>query len=112
MINYSEIDAILMPWAQSHGLHVYIGHRQNIVRSVTIYVWLGTRHESTGHIWIDPLNEMGLVGVHAAAGNFRWEEAVPLADLAPALDRASEKLMDHKRRAEAGRPQTSISPRI
>ena len=101
MTGYAEIDAILMPWAESRGLHVYTGHRQNVVRSVTIYVWIGARHESTGHVWIDPLNEMGLVGVHAAAGTFRFDDAVPLAELADALDAACEKLAAHKQRSEA-----------
>ena len=101
MTGYAEIDAILMPWAERRGLHVYTGHRQNVVRSVTIYVWMGTRHESTGHVWIDGLNELGLVGVHAAAGTFRVDDAVPLAELAGALDAACEKLAAQKQRSEA-----------
>src|SRR6266550_8322591 len=99
MARYAEIDAILMPWAERHGLHVYTGHRQNVVRSVTIYVWIGARHESTGHLWIDGLNEMGLVGVHAAAGNYRFDDAVPPAELAGVLDAACEKLAVHKQRS-------------
>jgi hypothetical protein len=101
MTGYAEIDAVLAPWAERRGLHVYTGHRQNVVRSVTIYVWIGSRHESTGHVWIDPINEMGLVGIHAAAGNFRFDDAVPLAALTGALDAACEKLAAHKRRSEA-----------
>ena len=100
MTGYAEIDAILMPLAERRGLHVYTGHRQNVVRSVTVYVWMGSRHESTGHVWIDRLNEMGLVGIHAAAGTFRVDDAVPLAELSRALDAACEKLAAHKQRSE------------
>jgi hypothetical protein len=92
MSDYGEIDSILKPWAERRGLHVYTGHRQNIVRSVTVYVWIGSRHESTGHIWIDPLNELGLVGIHAAANGFRFDEAVPLSDLTRVLDLACDQL--------------------
>jgi hypothetical protein len=101
MTGYAEIDAVLVPWAEKRGLHVYSGHRQNVVRSVTIYVWIGSRHESTGHVWIDPINEMGLVGIHAAAGNFRFDDAVTLAGLPAALDAACEDLAAHKQRSEA-----------
>jgi len=98
---YAEIDAILIPWAEARGLHVYTGHRQNVVRSLTVYVWMGARHESTGHIWIDPLNEMGLVGIHAAARGLRFDEAVTLDALESALDAACEKLAQQQQRAEA-----------
>ncbi len=101
MTGYAEIDSVLMPWAERRGLHVYTGHRQNVVRSVTVYVWMGSHHESTGHVWIDGLNELGLVGIHAAAGTFRFDDAVPLAELSGALDRACEKLDAHKQRSEA-----------
>ena len=99
MNDYSSIDPILTRWAEARGLHVYTGHRQNVVRSVTLYVWMGTRHESTGHIWLDPPNEMGLVGLHAAHRGFRFDEAVPLAGLAPALDAAAERLASENARA-------------
>ncbi len=69
MGGYKTIDPILLAWAEARGLHVYTGHKQNDVRSMTIYLWIGARHESTGHIWLDPPNELGLVGVHAAAGS-------------------------------------------
>ncbi|HEX3483462.1 MAG TPA: hypothetical protein VHT51_00285 [Micropepsaceae bacterium] len=92
MSDFSQIDAILMPWAEKRGLHVYTGHRQNVVRSVTIYVWIGTRHDSTGHIWLDRPNELGLVGLHAAHRGFRLDEAVPLSGLETALDAACARL--------------------
>jgi hypothetical protein len=101
MSGYAEIDSALMPWAEARGLHVYTGHRQNVVRSLTIYVWMGPRHESTGHVWIDAPNEMGLIGVHASAGAFRVDEAVALGSLASALDAACEKLAQHQQRATA-----------
>ena len=105
MSDYSAIDPILTTWAEKRGLHVYTGHRQNLVRSVTVYVWMGTRHESTGHIWIDPPNEMNLVGVHAASGRFRFDEAASLSDLTRTLDRACEELATAKQRAESPNPK-------
>src|SRR5260221_6778119 len=101
MTGYAEIDGVLMPWADRRGLHVYVASGRTVLRSVTIYVWMGSRHESTGHIWIDPINEMALVGVHAAAGNFRFDDAVPPAGLALALDAACEKLAAQQQRSEA-----------
>lgn len=101
MDDFQAIDPILMPWAEMRGLHVYTGHRQNVVRSVTVYIWIGTRHDSTGHIWLDPPNELGLVGVHAAQGAFRLDEAVPLSDLRTALDAACDRLAEHRARVEA-----------
>ena len=102
MSDYAAVDAVLFPWAEARGLHVYTGHRQNVVRSVTIYVWIGSRHESTGHVWLDPPNELGLVGLHAAHRDFRIDEAVPMNGLAAALDSVSDRLAEHKRLAEAG----------
>jgi hypothetical protein len=92
MSDYAKIDSVLMPWAQARGLHVYTGHSRNVVRSLTIYVWAGARHESTGHIWIDPPNELGLVGVHAAHAGYRFDDAVTPAQLAAALDAAEAQL--------------------
>jgi hypothetical protein len=100
MSDFRQIDPILMPWAEKRGLHVYTGHRQNVVRSITIYVWIGTRHDSTGHIWLDPPNELGLVGLHAAHRGFRLDEAVPLAGLEAALDAACDRLAENKRLVE------------
>jgi hypothetical protein len=44
---------------------------------------------------------MALIGIHAAAGNFRFDDAVPLAGLTSALDAACEKLASHKQRSES-----------
>jgi hypothetical protein len=107
---YTAIDPILRAWAEARGLHVYAGHTQNEVRSITVYLWMGDKHESTGHIWFDPPNELGLVGVHAAAGSFRFDDAVAPERLADALDAISERLTERKQRADAA--QTSISPRM
>jgi hypothetical protein len=101
MSDYGGIDPILTAWAERRGLHVYTGHRQNVVRSVTVYVWAGARHESTGHIWLDPPNELGLVGLHAANRGFRLDEAMPLADLGAGLDAACERLAAQSRLAAA-----------
>jgi hypothetical protein len=110
MGDYKTIDPILYTWAEARGLHVYTGHKQNDVRSMTVYLWIGARHESTGHIWLDPPNELGLVGVHAAAGSFRFDDAVSPDRLAAALDAVSDRLADYKERVDAA--QTSISPRM
>src|SRR5215470_2431078 len=101
MSNFDSVDPILFPWAEKRGLHVYTGHRQNVVRSVTIYVWVGSRHDSTGHIWLDPPNELGLVGLHAANRAFRFDEAVPLGQLEKALDAAAERLAEQNRLTQA-----------
>jgi hypothetical protein len=111
MSGYSPTDPILHAWAEARGLHVYSGHKQNDVRSITVYLWMGDRHESTGHIWIDPPNELGLVGVHAAQGSFRFDDAVRPEQLCAALDAASDRLTERKKRADA-MSQTSISPRM
>ena len=98
MSDFSAVDTVLMPWAETRGLYVYCGHRQNVVRSVTLYVWQGSRHDSLGHIWLDPANDLGLIGVHAAQGSLRFDEAVPAEKLAAALDLACDRLAEHKRR--------------
>lgn len=111
MGGYASIDPILFAWAEARGLHVYIGHKQNNVRSMTVYLWIGARHESTGHIWLDPENELGLVGVHAAAGSLRFDDGVPPEKLSSALDAVNDRLTEHMQRVDAV-AQTSISPRM
>jgi hypothetical protein len=101
MGGYKAIDPILLAWAEARGLHVYSGHKQNDVRSMTIYLWIGARHESSGHIWLDPPNELGLVGMHAAAGSFRFDDAVQPEKLSSALDALYERLAENKRRVDA-----------
>ena len=101
MSDFRGVDSVLLPWAEARGLHVYTGHRQNEVRSVTLYVWIGARHESLGHIWLDPPGELELVGLHAAQGTFRLDEAVGLDGLNLALDAAWDKLAAHRARVEA-----------
>ena len=101
MAGYEAIDPILFAWAEARGLHVYTGHKQNTVRSMTVYLWIGARHESTGHIWLDPPNELGLVGIHAAAGSFRFDDAVSPEKLASALDDLHDRLAENRRRVEA-----------
>jgi len=101
MGNFETVDPILLAWAEARGLHVYTGHKQNDVRSVTVYLWIGARHESTGHIWLDPKNELGLVGVHAAASAFRFDDAVPPEKLSLALDGLYDRLAENKKRMGA-----------
>jgi hypothetical protein len=100
MGGYKTIDPILFAWAEARGLHVYTGHKQNDVRSMTIYLWIGARHESTGHIWLDPPNELGLVGVHAAERAFRFDDAVAPERLSSALDDLYDRLVENRRRIE------------
>jgi hypothetical protein len=102
MGDFRDIDPVLMKWADARALHVYTGHKQNVVRSVTIYVWIGSRHESTGHIWLDPPNELGLVGLHAAHRSFQLDEAVPIRELEAGLDRMADELLQHRALTEAG----------
>jgi hypothetical protein len=111
MGTYSSLDPILSAWAEARGLHVYTGHKHNEVRSITVYLWIGDRHESTGHVLVDPLNELGLVGVHAAAGSLRFDDAAPPEKLPDMLDAATERLLERKRRTDAA-DQTSISARM
>src|SRR5262245_36889424 len=99
--SYASIDPLLFAWAEAPGLQVYTGHKQSTVRSVTVDLWIGARHESTGHIWLDPQNELGLVGVHAAAGSFRFDDAVSPEKLSSALDGLYDRLAENKRRIEA-----------
>jgi hypothetical protein len=67
MNDYSAIDPYLVALGpKPRGCTSTPATGKNVVRSVTIYVWMDTRHESTGHIWLDPPNDLGLVGVHAA----------------------------------------------
>ena len=35
-MRYSQIDPVLMPWAQTHGLHVYTECRDDEIRSIDI----------------------------------------------------------------------------
>ena len=100
MRGYKTVDPILCAWAEARGLHVYTGHKQNNVRSMTVYIWIGQRHESTGHIWLDPPNELGLVGIHAAQGAFRFDDAVKPEKLSAALDNLHDRLFENKRRVE------------
>ena len=101
MSSYETVDPIIQGWAEARGLHLYTGHKQNSVRSMTIYIWIGHRHESTGHIWLDPPSELGLVGIHAAQGAFRFDDAVKPEQLSAALDGLYDRLADNKRRVEA-----------
>ena len=101
MGDFKTIDPIIHAWAEPRGLHVYTGHKQNNVRSITAYIWIGQRHESTGHIWLDPPNELGLVGIHAAQGAFRFDDAVKPEKLSAALDNLFDRLFENKQRAEA-----------
>ena len=101
MGDFKTIDPIIQAWAETRGLHVYVGHKQNNVRSMTVYIWIGQRHESTGHIWLDPPNELGLVGIHGAAGSFRFDDAVQPEKLSVALDGLFDRLAENKKRVEA-----------
>jgi len=47
------------------------------------------------------LNELGLVGVHAAQESFRFDDAVQPQTLASALDGLYDRLAENKRRVDA-----------
>jgi hypothetical protein len=86
MSDYAAVDAVLMPWAKRHDLHVYARDRDKPLRSIIAYYWRGTRHESAGHIWLDGPDSSGLLTVHGAAPGWQLEKSAPVEDLESALE--------------------------
>ncbi len=85
-MDYAAVDAILMPWAARHELHVYARDRTGPLRSIIAYYWRGSRHESAGHIWLDGPDSEGRFTVHGAAPNWQTEKSAPVAELEGALE--------------------------
>ena len=86
MSDYAAVDAVLMPWAARHDLHVYAWDRNGPLRSLILYYWRGSRHESAGHMWIDGPDEQGRLTVHGAAPSCQHQKTVPIAEFEGALE--------------------------
>lgn len=88
MTDYAAIDAILVPWAAKHELHVYARDRGQgeHLRSIIAYYWRGPHHESAGHMWLDEPDRDGRITVHGAAPDWHKEITVPAADLESGLE--------------------------
>jgi hypothetical protein len=88
MTDYTAVDAVLMPWAAKHELHVYARDRSTTdhLRSIIAYYWRGTRHESAGHMWIDGPDRDGRYTVHGAAPDWHKEITAPVGELEQALE--------------------------
>ena len=92
MSRFSVIDPILTAWARQKGVHVLTHHRDTEVRGVMIY---GPSDEQ-GHLWLDSIDEPGMVRVDAAASDgFRANRLVPLSELANALTDVYDELAQH-----------------
>lgn len=86
MTDYKAIDSILMPWAVKHDLHVYARDREGPLRSIIIYYWRGTHHESAGHMWLEGPDKDGRIEVHGAAPDWHQIKAMPVAELEAGLE--------------------------
>ena len=60
-MNYAEIDKVLTPWSQRHGLHVSTKHRDEEVRSIDVVDDTGSRYQ----IWLADALEAAKVKVSA-----------------------------------------------
>ncbi len=85
MTDYADVDAILKPWAEKHELHVYVRDRPPPLRSLIVYYWLGTHHESAGHMWLDKESD-GRATLHGAAPDWHQQKTVTLGELEAALE--------------------------
>jgi len=86
MSDFRSVDAVLMPWAQRHELHVYARDRDPPLRSIIAYYWRGSRHESAGHMWLDGPDASGRFTVHGAAPGWHIDKAAPVDDLESTLE--------------------------
>jgi len=85
MTDFATIDPILMPWAEKHELHVYRRDRSPPLRSIIVYYWLGSHHESAGHMWLEQ-EEDGRISVHGAAPDWHEQKTVSFLELESALE--------------------------
>lgn len=85
MTDFAAVDSILMPWAEKHELHVYRRDRSPPLRSLIVYYWQGTHHESAGHMWLE-VEADGQISVHGAAPDWHEQKTVPLDELESALE--------------------------
>lgn len=92
MKDYSAIDAVLMPWAKTHELHVYARDRDEPLRSIIVYYWKGPHHESAGHMWLEGPDRDGIVTVHGAAPGWHETKTAPVDGLKAALEETFRKM--------------------
>ena len=59
--DYSDVDTILYPWAQSHGLHVRTAYKGEDVRSLDV----GGKSGKLYQLWLDAPNEKNQIHVYA-----------------------------------------------
>ena len=85
MADFASVDSILLPWAEKNELHVYRRDRSPPLRSLIVYYWQGTHHESAGHMWLE-VEDNNQISVHGAAPDWHEEKTVPLAELQSALE--------------------------
>lgn len=85
MTDFANIDPILLSWAEKHELHVYRRDRSPPLRSIIVYYWVGTHHESGGHMWLE-LEDNEKVSVHGAAPDWHEHVTVPVSELESALE--------------------------
>ena len=93
MVDYTAVDAILMPWARTHELHVYAREREAPLRSIIVYYWAGPRHESAGHMWLEGPDKDGLVTVHGAAPDWHQTKTAPVDKLEAALEQMFQTMI-------------------
>ncbi len=92
MADLASLDPVLMPWAESHELHVYRRDRSPALRSLIVYYWIGTHHESAGHMWLE-LESDGRISVHGAAPDWHEQKTVSQPDLESALEDMFQKMI-------------------
>lgn len=85
MSDFAAIDPVLMPWAEKHELHVYRRDRPPPLRSIIVYYWLKTQHESAGHMWLD-CGDGDEITVHGAAPDWHEQKTATLSELESALE--------------------------
>ena len=85
MTDFAKLDSILLPWAETHELHVYRRDRSPPLRSVIVYYWLGTHHESAGHMWLE-FEKDDRISVHGAAPDWHEQKTVSLSELESVLE--------------------------
>lgn len=101
-MSYESIDAVIHGWARDHKLSVFTECKDYEVRSVDLVASDGTTYE----LWIDPPTKKGVVAVHAwDHEQTRLDYAVPVAELAIALDAVYSAVLDwiSRREKEEGR---------
>jgi hypothetical protein len=93
MASYAAVDAVLMPWAAGHELHVYARERETPLRSIIVYYWKGPKHESAGHMWLEGPDRDGQMTIHGAAPDWHETLSAPVEKLEPALEKMFQTMI-------------------